>query len=272
MIGSIIGDVIGSQYEFTYNLQKDVKILDSDHPEGYDFTDDSVMSLAVAEGILSGYNSSPAVLYKTFGRAYPNRGYGGMFGRWIYMDSTAPYNSYGNGAAMRINPVGFLPLNIKHKFEISDHFTSATHNHPESIKAARCVVDVMHRLLFDRATKDDIKFYVSNNYGYNVDLTVTDYRLKEAHSPGSNWVEHCMGTIPQALVCFLDSEDFMDSIRNAISIGADADTVACITGGFSECYYRHIPVEVVDFVGSKLDDKLLGILNRFEDKYGCYNK
>lgn len=264
MIGSIIGDIAGSLYEFSGNTDKYVRVLDTTHPEGYEYTDDTVMSCAVARCILD--NLDPTRTLQEYGRQYQGRGYGGMFYHWLVSDFPKPYNSFGNGAAMRINPVGFLPLSINDKLAASDYYTEITHNHPEGIKGARSVVDVMDKMLYKGWTKDQIREYVVDTYGYNLDDTVENLRFSYSFD------ETCQQTVPQAFICFLDSVDFEDSIRNAISINGDADTLACIVGGLSEAYYKDIPFEWVRFARVRLDHHLLNIVDRFEEKYGKFYK
>lgn len=267
MIGSIIGDIAGSVYEFTYNLDKNVEIFESPHSNSHTFTDDSVMSIAIADCIL--YNLEPSEILQAYGRKYPGRGYGGGFSEWLELKNPKPYHSYGNGAAMRINPVGFLKESLDRKLQISDYYTGITHNHPEGLKGARCIVDSMHKLLFEGYTKEDLKKHIEYLYEYDLNKTVTDYRLSGMMDK-CDWNETCQGTIPQVFACFFDSNSFEDSIRNSISIGGDADTIACIVGGLSECYYKKIPNEFVDWAKSKLDGNLLEVVDKFEDKYGRF--
>lgn len=264
MIGSIIGDIAGSLHEFSSNIDKCVKILDTEHPEAYEFTDDSVMTLAIADCLLN--NLDPVITLQNYGRRYPNRGYGHMFSRWIISDFPKPYNSYGNGAAMRISSVGFLNINFNDKLECADYFTSITHNHPEGLKAARSVVDAMHHMLFCGSTKEQIKRRIQELYHYNLDDTVDNLRIHYGFD------ETSQNTIPQAFICFLESENFEDAIRNAISIGGDADTLACIVGGLAECFYQEIPIEWVNFAKVRLDTHLLEILDEFENKHGKFYK
>lgn len=262
MIGSIIGDIAGSCYEFVGNDDKFVKILDTMYPDYYEYTDDTVMSVAVADCILN--DADPVNCLQQYARKYPDRGYGWYFSKWINSENPRPYHSYGNGAAMRINPVGFLNYSMDKLIEISDKMTTITHNHPEGIKGAQSVASTMNLMLHHEYNKNDVKKYVTETYGYNLEDTVSNLRLTYSFD------ETCQNTVPQAFICFLESTDFEDAIRNAISINGDSDTLACIVGGLAECYYKVIPQKWVDFARIRLDLHLLSVINAFENKFGKY--
>lgn len=261
MIGAIIGDIVGSRYEFNNHRSKEFELFDNH----CFFTDDTVMTLAVAAalkrcgGDYGGLSSLTVKSMQDIGRHYPSCGYGGKFGRWMYSDNPAPYNSFGNGAAMRVSPVGMAAKDISEAKALSYAVTSVTHNHPEGIKGAESVA-VAIVLARGGRTKEEIKKYIEENY-YAIDFTLDGIRKIYRFN------ETCQDTVPQAFEAFFESEDFEDAIRNAISVGGDSDTLAAITGGVAEAYYG-VPKALEEKALSYLDERLLKI---YED-CGDYNK
>lgn len=261
MIGAIIGDIVGSIYEWNNHRSKDFPLFG----KGCFATDDSIMSLAVAKALLDcndNYDDLSAKAIKAMqevGRPYPRCGYGGAFYEWMYTDNPKPYNSFGNGAAMRISAVGFVAGDTKQAKELARKITKVSHNHPEGIKGAESVAVAME-LCQACWEKEEIKDYIQKHY-YKLDFTLDDIRDTYEFN------ETCQDTVPQAFEAFFESNCFEDAIRNAISIGGDSDTIAAITGGLAEAYYG-VPGEIRTEAEKYLDKRLKTILDAFEKKYG----
>ena len=260
MLGAIIGDVVGSRFEWNNNRSKK-----------FDFftykcfpTDDSIMSLAIAKAILEckeDYSKlgECAVKYmQEVGRPYPHCGFGGMFYQWMYSDTPKPYNSFGNGAAMRVSACGFAANSLEEAIALSKAVTEVTHNHPEGIKGAEATTVAIY-LAREGKSILEIRDYIDKHY-YPMDFTLDGIRDTYTFN------ETCQETVPQAIMAFLESTDFEDAIRNAISIGGDSDTLAAITGGIAEAYYG-IPTDIRKHALTYLDERLLKILVEFENVY-----
>ena len=260
MLGAIIGDIVGSRFEWNNNKTKEFDFL----THKCFFTDDSVMSLAIAKAVLVCGNdysklSENAVKYmQEIGRPYSNCGYGGSFYNWMYSCDPKPYNSYGNGAAMRVSACGFAAKTIEEAIVLSNYVTKVTHNHPEGIKGAEATAVA---IFLAKTGKNilEIREYIDKNY-YTMNFTLDS--IRETYK----FNETCQDTVPQAIEAFLESESFEDAIRNAISIGGDSDTLAAITGSIAEAYYG-IPADIRNHALTFLDKKLLNILVEFENKY-----
>lgn len=246
MLGAIIGDIIGSVYEWNNIKTKDFPLF---MPDCF-FTDDTVMTIAIAEGLMNGGTSKEFIVaMKKYGRMYPDAGYGGRFGSWLFSEDTKPYNSWGNGSAMRVSPVAWFYdslLEVEKHAEIS---ASVTHNHPEGIKGAQATAAAIF-LARKGKSKDDIKEYIESKYGYDLSRSLDDIR------PSYIFNESCQGTVPEAIIAFLESTDFEDAIRNAISLGGDSDTLAAITGSIAEGAYG-VPEIIKEKALSILDEDLL---------------
>lgn len=261
MIGAIIGDIAGSIYEFDNHRSKDFELFS----RRCFFTDDTVMTLAVANALrLCGgdYTNLSALTVESMqkiGRPYPDCGYGGKFLRWMYSDNPEPYSSFGNGAAMRISPVGMAAKDVSEAKKLSCAVTKISHNHPEGIKGAESVAAAIV-LAREGKTKEEIRKYIAENY-YAIDFTLDGIRSSYRFN------ETCQNTVPQAFEAFFESEDFEDAIRNAISVGGDSDTLAAITGGIAEVYYG-VPKALESKALSYLDERLLKIYT----DCGGYNK
>lgn len=258
MIGAILGDIIGSRHEFN-NIK--TKIFELFTPE-CTFTDDTVMTCAVAQALLDCEGDYRDLSTKTIdamrriGRNYPGCGYGGMFFQWMFSEHPKPYNSFGNGAAMRVSPVGFIAGNVEEAKELSGKVTRVTHNHPEGLKGAEAtaVAIVMARQGFG---KEEIRKVMERDY-YKSEYSVNEYReIIRGHGD-----ETCQVSMPQALQCFYEGEDYEDVIRNCISIGGDSDTLGAIAGGIAEAYYG-VPEEIEAELPEYLDKRLLNIVQRF---------
>lgn len=263
MIGAIIGDIVGSRFEWNNIKSKEFEFLN----DKCFFTDDSIMSLAIAKAILDCNGDYTDLSKKTIyrmqkvGRKYPDCGYGGRFCEWIYSDSPMPYDSYGNGAAMRVGACGLVAKSIEEAITLSRKVTEISHNHPEGIKGAEATAIAIY-LAKSGANILDIKGYVNDNY-YPMNFKLDDIR------EGYRFNETCQQTVPQAIEAFLESENFEDAIRNAISIGGDSDTLAAITGSIAEAYYG-VPTDIRKHALSFLNEELRTILIEFENKYGIY--
>ena len=257
MLGAIFGDIVGSRFEWRNHRSKEFDLLtDKCFP-----TDDSVMSLAVAKTILSGREnlSKNAKKYmQEIGRKYPNYGYGCSFACWLFDENPEPYNSWGNGAAMRVSACGFAANSLDDAILLSKTVTEVTHNHPEGLKGAESTAVAIYMA---RAGKSiaEIRDYILQHY-YKIDFTLDEIRKTYKFN------ESCQDTVPQALEAFFESVNFEDAIRNAISIGGDSDTLAAITGGIAEAYYG-IPDDLRAKALTYLDEFQLKILLDFESKY-----
>lgn len=260
MLGAIIGDIVGSRFEWNNHRDKDFEFLTYKcFP-----TDDSIMSLAIAQAILvskpnhSDLSKNAIECMQSVGRNYPDCGYGGSFYNWMFSDNPKPYNSYGNGAAMRVSPAGFAATSLEEAKELSRLVTEVTHNHPEGIKGAEATAVAIY-LAKSGSSILEIRDYINDNY-YPMNFTLDDVRDTYKFN------ETCQDTVPQALQAFFESTDFEDAIRNAISIGGDSDTLAAICGGVAEAYYG-IPTDIRKHALTFLDQKLMQLLILFENKY-----
>lgn len=254
IIGAVIGDVIGSVFEWN-----NIKTTDFDlfNPK-CDFTDDTVLTIAVADCILNKKDFAKTIW--EYGRKYRGRGYGGSFRKWLKEDKPKPYGSFGNGSAMRASAVGFAFEDIETVLEVAKQSAEVTHNHPEGIKGAQATATSIF-LARQGKSKQEIKDYITQTLDYNLDFTLDEIR------PTYKFDVTCQGSVPQAIVAFLESSDFESAIRLAISIGGDSDTIACITGGIASAFYKQIPTEIMDFVVDKLPSEYIEIMNKFDEKY-----
>lgn len=252
MFGAIIGDVVGSIYEFNNIHTTEFELMQKDMT----FTDDTVMTIAVADALTSVKNPKPKDIVKymkKWGKKYPNAGYGCMFNKWLKEEDPKPYGSYGNGAAMRISPVASLSRTIKDLERNVKLVTEVSHNHPEGIKGAmvvaKCIWYAIHR-----KDKQFIKDFASKYYDLNLDID--ELRKHNKHS------ETCQDTVPQAIYCFLISNNFEEALRNAISIGGDSDTIADMTCSIAEAYYLEVDRDLIDFVAKKIPIEMVDVINK----------
>ena len=259
MLGAIIGDIIGSVYEFKDKWQKDFHLFT---PKSR-FTDDTVMTLAVAKWLTEDKEHSEDGLVQqmqNLGRRYPYVGYGGSFRRWLYNLQPKPYNSYGNGSAMRVSPVAFYAQSLDETLRLATISAKVTHNHPEGIKGAKAIAAAIY-LARTGATKAEIKAYVEENYKYNLNL-----QLEHVRSTVYNAV-NCQKTVPAAIWAFLEGENFEDVIRIAVSLGGDSDTIAAMAGSIAQAFYG-IPQNLASYCYALLTPYLRTILNKFEESIG----
>lgn len=258
IIGAICGDIIGSTREFNPIKHKDFKLL----PAYSKFTDDTVLTLSLASWLIKDQSFSQNVLIneiKSTCRTYNGVGYGHRFGNWINSDDTQPYNSWGNGSAMRVSPVAWVGNSLKEVETLAKISAEVTHNHPEGIKGAAAVAGSIY-LARNGKDKGYIKSYVEKNYDYNLSRNLDQIR------PDYSFEVSCQKSVPESIICFLESNNYEDTVRNAISLGGDADTQAAIGGSIASAYYD-VPEEIVSTCLEKLDNQLLNILNEFNEKY-----
>jgi len=258
MIGSIVGDIIGSVYEFNNSKRRDIEL---DLPQ-MRFTDDTILTVATMDALLHpeiGY----AKMYKTYFRKYvrSNRGFGGYFYEWGLSDSLKPYNSFGNGSAMRVSPIAWAKNSIDEVLLEAKKSAEVTHNHPAGIVGAQSIALAIY-LARNNASKDVIKQEILNRFDYDLSRTLDDIRLENEFN------ETCPGSVPEALTAFLESTSYEDAIRCAISIGGDSDTIACMAGGIAEAYYGGVGQSFIEFAQSHLDDDLNQTIKTFYDKFG----
>ena len=230
MLGAIIGDIVGSVYEFDNIKTKDFPLFREDSR----ITDDTVCTVAVADIILNRKDPVETLVY--WCRKYPGMGYGDRFVKWFDLPWQEPYNSFGNGAAMRVSPAAFLSPSLEHARQLALRVTEITHNHPEGIKGALATCDAVW-MAFNAAHPDEIRANISATYGYDMNRTVDSIR------PDYEFNESCMKTVPEAIICALEARNFEDAIRNAVSIGGDSDTLAAIAGALAEALFT-IPNEL----------------------------
>lgn len=255
MLGAVIGDVIGSVYEAPGLKHTDFPLFD----DRCTFTDDTVLTVAVADSIL---NSTSCIdNFHRYAKAFPNRGYGGGFWDWAKRGSREPYNSWGNGSAMRVSPVGFAFDRFEDVLQEAKRSAEVTHNHPEGIRGAQATAAAVF-LARQGEPKKRIRTTIEKTFGYDLSRTLDDIR------PGYGFDVSCQGTVPEAITAFLESTDYENAVRLAISLGGDADTLACITGGIAEAHYGGVPPDIAERGITRLDDRLLGVVNRFRETYG----
>jgi len=256
LYGAIIGDIVGSKYEFNNIKTKYFPFLS----QGCSYTDDTIMTIAVAKALLrikysdfSNFHNLLIEEMQSLGRRFPHPqgGYGGRFGKWIFSDNPTPYNSYGNGSAMRVSPCAIYAVELDEALKLAEISASVTHNHPEGIKGAKAVAAAIFMAKM-RKTKEEIKNFISENF-YPLNESLDEIREYYQFN------ETCQGTVPQAIIAFLESESFEDAIRNAVSLGGDTDTLAAITGSIAWTFYSP-----VDFLNGTFDFPIA--LNQIEDK------
>lgn len=262
MIGSIIGDIVGSVYEFTPNNIK-TKQFEFFNPNG-SYTDDSILTFATADWLLHG--GEVANYYSKYGEKYPwpMGGYGGEFKLWlvrsIRQQDYRPYNSCGNGSAMRVGPVGWAFDTIEEILAKAKESAECTHNHPEGIKGAQATALAI-MMARHGCDKNEIRSEIEKRFEYDLQFTCEQIR------PTYTWGGTCQDSVPQAIVAFLDGEDYEDSIRNAISIGGDSDTIGCITGSIAEAYFG-VPADLRNSAMKYLPEEFQSIISEFENKFG----
>jgi len=250
VLGAIAGDVIGSVYEFNNIKTTQFELFSP----GSTFTDDTVLTIAVADCIM--HRGDYAAYLKEYGLQYPGAGYGGRFLNWLHSPSAEPYNSWGNGSAMRVSPVGFAFSSLEEVLFEARRSALPTHNHPEGIKGAQATAAAIF-LARRGESKEEIKKYLTRTFGYNLERTLEEIR------PHYRFDVSCAGTLPPAFTAFLESEDFEDAIRKAVSLGGDSDTIACIVGGIAQAYYGQVPDWIAEKAISLLPREFQEVVSKF---------
>jgi ADP-ribosylglycohydrolase len=258
MFGAIIGDIIGSPFKYLGFKGMDFPLFG----ERSNFTDDTVLTVAVADALLHDLDFSKTL--RAYARRYPDAGYGGTFYQWMLSDTTEPYRSWGNGCAARTGPIGFFFDEITTLLNTARQCASVTHNHSEGIKGSQAVSYGIF-LARQGSNKTYIRDEIFRWFGYNLNHSLDDLR------PAYRFDISCQGTVPPAFIAFLESDDFESAIRNAISLGGDADTLACIAGSLAEAYYKEIPQWMAEEARSRLPQEFLSVIDAFYRKIGQKN-
>ncbi|MBS9402252.1 ADP-ribosylglycohydrolase family protein [Halomonas sp. TRM85114] len=254
MLGAIAGDIIGSVHEGAGTKHRDFPLFVARST----FTDDTVLSVAVAEALLHG--GDYVTHFHAYYHRYPDAGFGGNFARWAERRDTAPYYSWGNGSAMRVSPVGFAAPSLDDALDEAKRSASVTHNHPEGIRGAQAVAAAIY-LARDGAGKAEIKRQIESRFGYNLSTRL------DALRPGYGFDVSCQGSVPPSIVAFLESDSVEGAMRNAISLGGDADTMACIAGGIAEAFHGGLPDHLHEGATQRLDPPLREIVDAFRDRF-----
>lgn len=254
MLGAIAGDVIGSAWEGSGEKRHDFPLFS----EFSRFTDDTVMTMAVAHALLEGHGYAETM--REFGRRHPFAGYGAQFERWLLDSTMGPYNSYGNGGAMRVSPVGLAARSVQEALAEAERSAAPTHSHPEGVKGAQAVALAVF-LARTGASKADIRREISARIGYDLERRVESIR------PGYSFDVAAERSVPEAIVCFLDAADFEDAVRNAVSLGGDTDTMACIAGAIAEAFWGRVPEPIARTLRDRLPPDFLDLLERFRSRY-----
>lgn len=254
LLGGIAGDIIGSIYEFNPVRFKDFELFKSNST----YTDDTVMTIANAEWLLS--KGVLMDIMRKYGHKYPGAGYGGMFYDWLKSRCPKPYNSFGNGSAMRVSPVGWAFDTLEETLEAAKQSAEITHNHPEGIKGAQATAACIFMARTGKS-KQAIKEYVETKFGYDLSRTCNEIR------PTYQFNESCQGTVPESIIAFLESTDFESAIRLTVSLGGDADTMGAITGAIAEAYYNVIPEHIKNEVLKRLPEEFINVLGEFYNKF-----
>ena len=269
MYGALLGDMIGAPYEF--DRGEKTKFFELFNPK-VKYTDDSVMTIAVAQALLAcGRDAGEAEItnavvkaMQDWGARYPHAGYGSSFRYWLSDPNPQPYNSWGNGSAMRVSAAGWLYDTLERTREVARWTAEVTHNHPEGIKGAEATASVIF-MAGKGYTKQEIRDYIVKEFGYDLSRTCDEIR------PGYHHVESCQETVPQAIISFLEGTDFEDTIRNAVSLGGDTDTLACIAGSMAEAYYG-VPDALKKECVSRIEHDMRDVLKAFEKKVAAVKK
>lgn len=254
MIGAIIGDIVGSQFEFNNHLSVDFPLFAKD----CSFTDDTICTVAIADALLNDISFEESLRHWCLKYPTPKGAYGGSFAAWLHSPNPMPYNSFGNGSAMRVSSCAWFSNDRKTVLKKARESAECTHNHSEGIRGAMCVADcIYHARMGSGMSK--IKELATKEYGYSLNLTCDSIRKTNTFN------ETCQVTVPQSIVCFLESTDFESAIRLAVSIGGDSDTIAAITGSIAEAFYKNIPESIIASAFTYLPKEMLDVI------YGFHN-
>ena len=254
LLGGIAGDIIGSIYEFNPVRFKDFELFKSNST----YTDDTVMTIANAEWLLS--KGVLMDIMRKYGHKYPGAGYGGMFYDWLKSRCPKPYNSFGNGSAMRVSPVGWAFDTLEETLEAAKQSAEITHNHPEGIKGAQATAACIFMARTGKS-KQEIKEYVETKFGYDLSRTCNEIR------PTYQFNESCQDTVPESIIAFLESTDFESAIRLTVSLGGDSDTMGAITGAIAEAYYGGVPEHIKQEVLKRLPDEFIDVMSEFYKRF-----
>ena len=256
MLGAIIGDIVGSRWEFNPTNDYNFEWLS----EGNGFTDDTICTVGVADALLNGRDFGECI--HDWCRRYPSPkgGYGGRFAQWVHSDAPQPYNSFGNGSAMRVAAVGWLFDDLDTTRKVARWTAEVTHNHPEGIKGAEATVSAIF-MARTGGSKEEIKDYIINEFGYDFSRTCDEIRPDYYH------VESCQETVPEAITAFMEGNDFEDVIRTAVSLGGDCDTLTCIAGSIAEAYYS-----VPYLFKKECEERLPVDIKEVLQTWNCFNK
>ncbi len=267
MYGAMLGDMIGSVFEWDNLKSKEFELFDA----GCRFTDDTVMTVAVADALMEakerGCLEDEAQTKDLFidamhrwGRTYPDAGYGGRFYSWLMLERRAPYNSFGNGSGMRVSPVGWISEEMDEVRRLARWSAEVTHNHPEGVKGAEAIASAIFLARTDHK-KEEIREYITSEFGYDLDRTCDEIR------PDYEFDVSCQGSVPEAIIAFLEGQDFEDVIRNAISLGGDSDTIGAMAGSIAEAYYG-VPENLKRECEARLPEDMRGVLLRWDVALG----
>src|SRR6056297_1561647 len=254
MLGAIAGDIIGSVYEHQPIKTTDFPLFQS----RCRFTDDTVLTVAIADAIIKNNDYKSAL--KTYGQAYPDAGFGMLFFNWLFASPGEPYNSFGNGSAMRVSPVGFAFDTKETVLEEAEKSAAVTHNHPAGVAGAQAVALAVF-MGRQGAEKSEIKSEIESRFGYELDRRLDTIR------PDYTFDVTCQGSVPESIIAFLESESVEDAIRKAISLGGDSDTMGCISGAIAQAYYKQIPEEIVKKVYSRLPEAFIPVIENFNRRF-----
>lgn len=253
MYGAILGDIVGSSREWRSIKNEDFDLLVSKSR----ITDDTVMTVATADAILN--EKDYGKCYFEWGNKYLNAGYGGGFAKWLRSEDPQPYNSFGNGSAMRVSPVGWAYLTLEETLEQAAKSAAPTHNHPEGIKGAQAIAGAIY-LARHGCSKKNIYSWIENEFNYNLNRKLSEFRMNYKFDVT------CQGSVPEAIICFIEGNSYEDVIRKAVSLGGDADTQACIAGSIAEAYYG-IPEDLLSKTNEYLPDCMAEVLTSFEKRF-----
>ena len=267
MIGSIIGDIVGSIYEFDNIKTKDFPLFG----ELVEYTDDSILTLATADWLMNGGDSGQYYLKYAVDNPYPLGGYGTMFVQWVHMAQRGfvrPYNSCGNGSAMRVGPVGWACSSKEEVMRKAKESAECTHDHPEGIKGAQATA-LCTFMARKEESKDCIRNVIAAEFGYDISMSVDEVRQRYSWNglDGAGNGGTCQDSVPQAIICALDADDFEDAVRNAVSIGGDSDTIGCIAGSIAEPLYG-VPAIILEQALHYMPEKFKELIRLFEERYG----
>ena len=254
LMGAICGDIMGSPYEYWKARTK--KYDFNPFPPRAKFTDDTVMSIAIADWLMHGGNLSKVM--QKWGQKYPNAGFGGKFKQWLQEENPSPYNSFGNGSAMRVSPVGCAFETLEETLQKAQESAEVTHNHPEGVKGAQATAAAIFLARIGRS-KEEIKDYISETFDYDLNRTCDQIR------PEYKFDVTCQGSVPESIICFLESKDYEDCVRLAVSMGGDSDTMGAIAGSVAAAFYGEIPEAIFEKCWAKLTDDIKEIINKFRE-------